>query len=186
MVKCNKRTLRMDEIKYITIHHTASDTDTFDSVNRYHTKTRGYECIGYNWFVERDGTVKEGRGYKVGAHAGPENNTRSVGVCFAGNYMTKEPSFNQYYNGAERVAQILVDTGLPFTAVTKHKDMPAASTACPGDKFNMTTLMNMVELHYLNKVGILNSPYYWAQRLDEPIPVWAYMSLIRRVIQRRG
>ena len=92
------------ELKMAFIHH----TDTTNSYTRsqsaavvrgiyaYHTNTRGYCDIAYNFLVDKYGQVFEGRNGGVtnnviGAHTGGYN-YGSVGVALLGNYSTARPS----------------------------------------------------------------------------------------------
>lgn len=48
--------------------------------------TRKWSDIGYNFLVGEDGNVYEGRGWgKTGAHT-VGYNSKSVGICFIGNF----------------------------------------------------------------------------------------------------
>jgi len=90
-------------ISQVHIHHTVStNTYTRDSVPglirgmyRYHTKTLGWNDIGYNFLVDRFGRIWEGRyggiTYPVrGAHTLGFNH-RSVGISVIGNFETVKP-----------------------------------------------------------------------------------------------
>lgn len=146
------------------IHHTAGTNDYQPSqsaaivrgIHDYHTFTRKWDDIGYNYLVDKFGRVFEGRygtlaspGDKmvVGGHAAPAN-TGSLGISVMGTYM------NNVYPSAE-VLTALENTiawrfgmagvnpngtwvykdrsGRNVTAPTilGHKDVSA--TACPGN-----------------------------------------------------
>ena len=54
------------------------------SVERFHAVTRGWDGIGYSFFITFDGTVFEGRGWgRSGAHTEGRNST-AAGICFQG------------------------------------------------------------------------------------------------------
>jgi hypothetical protein len=82
------------------VHHTAGANnytrsqadDVVRGVYRYHTQSRGWNDIGYNFLVDRFGTVYEGRYGGVtqpviGAHAGGFN-TGTFGVSLMGSFST--------------------------------------------------------------------------------------------------
>lgn len=51
--------------------------------------TNKWSDIGYNFVVGEDGNVYEGRGWdKIGAHA-PSYNSKSIGICMIGNFVSK-------------------------------------------------------------------------------------------------
>ncbi len=91
-------------VRAVTLHHTASSSayaqDEVPALLRgfyaYHVTSNGWSDIGYNFLVDRFGTVWEGRygGIArpvVGAHAGGFN-TGTVGISMIGTYETDRPS----------------------------------------------------------------------------------------------
>lgn len=75
----------MREVKRIILHCSASDIPMQDAamIDRWH-KARGFNKIGYHYFIKHDGTVEKGRGLgEVGAHAEGYNKD-SIGICLAG------------------------------------------------------------------------------------------------------
>lgn len=86
------------DIKFIVIHYTAVtrnlDNPIQDIRNIYqsHAVFRGWGDIGYNYLIDRQGNIYEGRkgGNKViGGHARPVNKV-SVGISLMGNYEEEE------------------------------------------------------------------------------------------------
>lgn len=84
----------------IIIHHTATPNNDTDWAARvraiwyYHANTRGWGDIGYNYIIDPNGVIYEGRagGDDVEAgHAYPFN-TGSMGVSLLGTYTTVAPS----------------------------------------------------------------------------------------------
>jgi N-acetyl-anhydromuramyl-L-alanine amidase AmpD len=72
---------------FIIIHCSATgpshDLD-IGEIDRWH-RQQNWRMVGYHYLIRRDGTVQTGRPLMDGgAHAGPEYNNRSVGVCLAG------------------------------------------------------------------------------------------------------
>ncbi len=99
-----KPTSRNDTLKAMFVHHTAT-TNTYSgtadaaaqirSIYAYHTKTNGWSDIGYNFLVDKAGTIFEGRKGSIdelvqGAHA-EGFNRESMGVSALGNYDTVSP-----------------------------------------------------------------------------------------------
>ncbi len=83
---------------HIVIHHSAGQTISSDyaAVVRaywdFHVNTRGWSDIGYNWLVDPNGVLYEGRGDRIrGAHSTCMNSI-STGICFIGDYESFQPS----------------------------------------------------------------------------------------------
>lgn len=89
-----------EAVRAVTVHHTAG-TNNYSAVDAaaqvrsvytYHTRSLGWSDIGYNFLVDRYGTVYEGRKGSIvdavtGAHAGGFN-SGTMGVSAMGNYET--------------------------------------------------------------------------------------------------
>ncbi|MBK8668457.1 MAG: N-acetylmuramoyl-L-alanine amidase [Saprospiraceae bacterium] len=64
------------------------------SIFDFHVNTNGWQDIGYNWLIDPNGVLYEGRGGGEnvrGAHmCGYNNNT--LGVCVMGNFVSLIPS----------------------------------------------------------------------------------------------
>ncbi len=130
--------LKPEKIKYLIIHHTATSRDktTFEAVKKYHIE-KGWEDIGYHWFINGKGELQKGRDEKwVGAHAsalkdGVSMNYQSLGVCLAGNFEIEEPSKEQIATLEAVLSDKRAKFGIARTNVLGHQEIPA-STACPG------------------------------------------------------
>lgn len=77
---------------HIVVHHSAGQTSSSDfaavvrSYWDFHVNSRGWADIGYNWLIDPNGVVYEGRGDRIrGAHS-PCMNAIATGICFIGNY----------------------------------------------------------------------------------------------------
>ena len=151
-------------VQAVTLHHTASSNDySAADVPRllrgfyaYHVKAQGWSDIGYNFLVDRFGTVWEGRAGGIsrgviGAHAGGFN-TGTVGISMIGTYDAAAPTSAALESVAQLTAWRLslagVDprgsvrlssggstrfsAGTPVTLprVFGHRDV--STTACPG------------------------------------------------------
>jgi uncharacterized protein with LGFP repeats len=141
--------------KAVFVHHTAgSNTYTrresasvVRGIYAYHTQSRGWCDIGYNFLVDRYGTVYEGRAGGIrkavrGAHAG-DYNVNSTGISLMGDFTSTYPTKAMrralislvtwrlgvaYHTGSGR-ARI---NGRIFNRISGHRD--AMSTSCPGQR----------------------------------------------------
>ncbi len=152
-------------LRFAIVHHTAGQNDytrvqapaIVRGIELYHVQGNGWNDIGYNFLVDRFGTVYEGRyggidRNVIGAHA-LGFNTGSVGVAVLGTYGSKAPSqaaqdalekllawrldiahvnplglLTVISGGSERYAK-----GIPVTlrAISGHRD--TGFTECPGN-----------------------------------------------------
>ena len=139
----------MRDIKRIIIHCSATkDTSTvsWDSIQHFHTATRGWRDIGYHAGCELSvvGYVcLYGRPVTVsGAHA-RGNNRDSLGFCFVGNYNDRTPSKTMLRVAARRVLvpwMIQFDLGVDDL----HAHNEYANKTCPGTLFDMDLLRRIV------------------------------------------
>lgn len=145
------------------IHHTAGTNNytaaqsagIVRSIHDYHTYSRGWDDIGYNFLVDKYGQVFEGRygtlssapgEMVIGAHAAPAN-TGTVGISVMGTYMNSvRPSDLVLTKIEDIIAWQFSLAGVdPFgtwtyrnragamvtaNTILGHKDV--SSTACPG------------------------------------------------------
>ncbi|MCA9379398.1 N-acetylmuramoyl-L-alanine amidase, partial [Candidatus Dojkabacteria bacterium] len=135
----------------IIVHHTVFDSSTGDypavvrSIYYYHAVTLGWGDIGYNYIIDPNGNIYEGRTggeAAIGGHA-YANNAGSIGISFIGDFSYKLPTeaaLLAFKNlAAERA--IINNFALNWgTTVTGHRDQPQNNTACPG-----TGLYNSLE-----------------------------------------
>lgn len=116
------------------LHHTAAENhgpEGVRAIRRYHIEGRGYSDIAYNFLVDRDGTIYEGRGAgKIGAHTRGDNQ-HSHAISAMGNYDVQPPTRALIAGIADLVVYGRLQ-GWWHTLTGGHRDAPAASTACPG------------------------------------------------------
>ncbi len=149
-----KSSLHYYEVHAGFVHHTVNANDysaaevpgILRSIYAYHTQSRGWSDIGYNFLVDRFGRIWEGRygGVDrpvVGAHT-LNYNENSFAMSAIGNFETAKPTaaMLQAYGVlfAWKLSLHGVDAASPkqwvgrkyFQAINGHRD--AAATACPG------------------------------------------------------
>ncbi len=161
------------KIKAVVVHHTASTNDytcaqapsIVNAIYTYDVKTLGWKDIGYNFLVDKCGTIYEGRKGGVGlpvvgAHAYGFN-SQTTGISVLGTYTDAAPSteamtsvarlsawkLGQY--GVEPDAKVTLTTavsgqnlagkswgpGEQMTLPAIHGHRDGYNTLCPGDAF---------------------------------------------------
>ncbi len=161
------------KIKAVVVHHTATTNDytcaqapsIINAIYTYDVKTLGWKDIGYNFLVDKCGTIYEGRKGGVGlpvvgAHAYGFNSL-TTGISVLGTYMDAAPSteamtsvarlsawkLGQY--GVEPDSKVTLTTavsgqnlagkswgpGEQMTLPAIHGHRDGYNTLCPGDAF---------------------------------------------------
>jgi len=128
--------------EYIIIH-TAAGLSTRNEVDEYH-KSLGWNGIGYNFYIERNGSFVVGRGENVyGAHS-IKYNSNSIGISYAGCYKTEQHSNETVQEALDNdtITQSQLNTliekikfyqnkyNIPREKVLGHYEEPV-SKACP-------------------------------------------------------
>ncbi len=144
-----------DTMRGIVLHHTAGSNDYTPAespgivrgIHRYHTVSQGWCDIGYNFLVDKYGTVYEGRRGGItnqvrGAHAGDALvNTWTTGISMMGNFETaalplvmkdavvRLSAWRLWLFGRAATDTMLI-ADKPYQRLSGHRDFK--STACPG------------------------------------------------------
>lgn len=143
----------------IVIHHTGNgedcDPDAVE-INKWH-QAQGWTCIGYHYVIRKDGTVEQGRPHwTIGAHCEGDN-YHTIGIHFSGDFMEdRQPTESQLVSGAQLIANICTDYGIPIDSdhIKGHRDYMA--TSCPGDNL------------YDKLPEIIGNANFYANQPDKP------------------
>lgn len=120
----------------IVLHHAVYNGDV-EGIDRIH-KNKNYTCIGYHFYVRKDGSIYRGRQEDaVGAHAYGSNST-SLGICAEGNFEEDIMSAEQKNSIIELVGYLKGKYGI--SKVIRHRDVCA--TACPGKNYPFDEIVN--------------------------------------------
>ncbi len=147
------------EVGFLIVHHSAGSNSSSDwaatvrGIWSFHTITRGWGDVGYNFLIDPDGVIYEGRAGgddTIGAHFSCTN-SGTMGVCLMGDFTSVEPT----PAALESLAQLLawkackesIDpagqgfhsaSGLGLDRISGHRDGNpgtqgcASGTVCPG------------------------------------------------------
>ena len=135
----NPMTPITQKIEKIICHHPAS-TGTMEANHNYHRNTLGWNGLGYDYWIDYDGTIYEVRGRNVGAHSGANWNAKSYGPCWRGNFETQTMTDAQLASGIWLLTKLCREEGLTEKDIVGHRDVATRGTACPGKNFRMTEL----------------------------------------------
>ena len=150
----DRGSLRYFEVHAGFVHHTVNANDysrgevpgILRSIYAYHTQSRGWSDVGYNFLVDKFGRIWEGRAGGiarpvVGAHTLGYNDY-AFAMSAIGNFETRRPTdamveaygslmaWKLSLHGVDASATKQVVGPDTFPAINGHRD--AGSTACPG------------------------------------------------------
>lgn len=123
----------------IIYHHAARSEWTTEGVNEFH-KSKGWNGIGYNFYIRKDGTIYSGRPENAeGAHTRGENNN-SIGICLEGNFEEEELTKEQI----DSLVNLSLYISLKYDVykIIGHKDV--YETLCPGRNFPIGKIRDKV------------------------------------------
>jgi len=155
------------ETGHIILHHAAAIKCSADDIHRIHI-SNGWTGIGYHFYIRKDGSVYEGRPIAAkGAHT-EGFNSKSIGICFEGNFEKEKMPIEQMNAGRELV--LYLKRLYPFATVGKHSDFN--STVCPGKNFpfdevssGITLFKNVADIvEELEKRGIMTNIPLWKSK----------------------
>jgi hypothetical protein len=183
------------DVQHLVIHHSAVQSNDTDYVKRvrniytFHTQTRGWDDIGYNFLIAPNGVLFAGRDPDgvadqdniLGAHYCAKN-TGTMGVCMMGDYSSDLLS----NVSREKLKHLLVwklyksalstydtfrhpaNVGDFLYTVAGHRN--GCATACPGNGIysSLSTLRDEVQL-VLNQCVIASTIQLGRQR---PFAIW--------------
>jgi hypothetical protein len=147
---------------HIIVHHSAGSNTSSNfaavvaAIQDFHVNTNGWDDIGYNWLIDPNGVIYEGRGDgKRGAHFSCMNGG-TTGICLLGNYQTTTPTAAAITALEDLLAWEACDKNIApgnwswhsasqqhMASISGHRDGNAApapascavGTVCPGNSF---------------------------------------------------
>lgn len=144
--------------RYIIIHHPEIDRPCSITELNGIMRNMGYYMIGYNFYVRKNGEVYEGRPVSAEGANCYGYNTKSIGVCFEGDY-DKETSMPQaqfnagvelirYLRDKYGIANNMIREPIPnnnstWSGIGGHKMF--SSTECPGRHFPLNKMLDCIE-----------------------------------------
>ena len=95
---------------------------------------RGFNDVGYHFYIRRDGVLEYGRKISVtGAHV-KNYNSVSIGICYEGGINDDaEAEDNRTELQLRTMVRLLVELGAeyPKAIIQGHRDFPKVAKACP-------------------------------------------------------
>ena len=182
----------------VVLHHSASRDVPAAEIHAWHL-AKGWAGIGYHFVIRKNGSIERARPLEmIGAHAGPEVNGHSIGICLTGDFMKEEPTAAQIESLISLLAwlnQIYAASNPQGLDVKLHREVGA--TACPGDMFPVEQIRNLyppaagdqggrgaeewkngIMLEAL-RIGLITEGH----QPDEPAPKWFVLAVAMHVLE---
>lgn len=138
-------------VELLVVHHSAGTNSSSDwaavvrSIWNFHVNTNNWSDVGYNWLIDPEGTLYEGRGQGIlGAHFCAMN-SGTMGVCMIGDYtnitppdtavttLTKMLAWNSCEENLDPLGTSTISS---YDIISGHRD--GCATQCPGNSFYPT------------------------------------------------
>jgi N-acetyl-anhydromuramyl-L-alanine amidase AmpD len=133
--------------EFLIIHTAAHEGNGYDieDIDQWH-RQRGFRCVGYHYFIHKDGTLEQGRPEDLhGAHCKDGGmNTRSLGICFQGH--GDHRAFTDAQKGCllRLFREVYGRYKISSSKVHGHRRYSDNKT-CPGTKVDMGEIRAMLD-----------------------------------------
>lgn len=185
-------------VKHMVVHHTADSnslspgqrwSDRVRAIWSFHTFTRGWGDIGYNYLIDPNGVVYEGRAGGDDAVAFHDTaNYGSMGVVLIGTYATVDPRpaavdslvellawkaaqkgidplGSSFYYGCSRSSYCYpFNPGSVVANISGHRHVTPGHTTCPGDR--LANLLPSIRQRVSGRLGGSPPPNPATARLE--------------------
>lgn len=119
---------KLSRIEFLVVHHSGSQHDSIESINEYHKTKFKQGGITYHFVIDKKGDLYQTRPLNhVSSHI-KNLNTKSLGVCFLGDYENNRIPFDPKIPFSELLNY--VSQYVDKFEVIFHGDK--VSTLCPG------------------------------------------------------
>jgi hypothetical protein len=143
------------EWKYIVVHHSATPSGNAERFDRFHREERGWSGgLGYHFVIGNghgsgDGEIETGPRWLAqenGAHAGiTEYNQYGIGICLVGDFTDSHPTEKQMQALIALCRDLMKHCKIDADHVYGHRELPGATTDCPGKQFSMEELRKILK-----------------------------------------
>jgi N-acetyl-anhydromuramyl-L-alanine amidase AmpD len=154
----------MRNIKYIVLHHSATDyqsnKDDIDgkviakticdrAQEKWKKEYPNYKC-DYHFIIGHTGKVFNGQpvGQPAWHCTNYQANLASIGICFLGNFENIEMPIEQFNAGVKLIKDLMKQYNILLTNILRHRDVVSDithttnSTQCPGKNFPYVPMLD--------------------------------------------
>lgn len=131
--------LVLSKVTAISIHHMAHLTAGLDEIHKWHLEN-GWKGFAYNYWIDYEGTVWEGRGLHSGAALYDPLNDEVISIGFKGDFDILEKMPNQQFNSGVELIKYLKSIIPTINLVAGHNYWQQ-NTSCPGKFFPLDEMI---------------------------------------------
>jgi len=152
--KLQSTSVKRGRWKNIVYHHSATSSGSVKGMDEYHRETRHMENgLAYHFVIGNgkgmpDGQIVAGNRWDkqlAGGHLASESLNRiSLGICLVGNFEKSKPTRAQLKSLAALTNYLMARCRLSLGAVKTHQQINTVYTACPGKRFPIKTVKEML------------------------------------------
>ena len=133
--------------KYIVLHHSASATGGYASIDAEHRKRLGWNGCGYHFVIGNgsespDGQIEVAQRWAnqklgIACHDGkvPDINEYGIGICLVGDLEKSPPTPRQVAAAKALVTYLEARYQIPANHTETHAHLASSPTSCPGRFF---------------------------------------------------
>ncbi|MFZ5945311.1 MAG: N-acetylmuramoyl-L-alanine amidase [Bacillota bacterium] len=118
-------------IRYIAIHHSATQGGDAFSFARYHVNSLDWPGIGYHYVILIDGTIQWTNDLTTASYHVKDYNSRTVGVCLVGNFVDGQLNPSQKEALYQLCRSLLRQLNLNPEDIRGHNEFLPGYTQCP-------------------------------------------------------
>lgn len=196
IIKSPLQIINLSKVDAIALHHMAHPTADVKTVEGWHIN-QGWRAIGYNFWVGFDGTIYEGRGFKLGA--GVENqNGHIISIGFQGDYNSKNVTMpDAQFNSGIDIIKYVMEKVPTIKTIGGHGDFMA--TACPGKYFPLGEFKTLKKrdasgtdevcdiVSEFAKRGIITDKNLWLKKLEtDKNSYWLAKKSLQYIMDKEG
>ena len=133
--------------QYVVLHHSATATGSYDTIDAEHRKVLGFDGCGYHFVIGNgtgsgDGQIEVSQRWvnqKHGVHCRNARNSQideyGIGICFIGDFNNAPPTPRQVAAARSLIAYLSRKYEIADDHVETHAHLAATPTVCPGKHF---------------------------------------------------
>lgn len=119
-----------EEIKYISVHHSAVENGTIQGYANNHVNTQGWRSIGYHIVIKGNQTYQVNDLLSFTYHTSGHNNN-TIGISVSADFSKRDITEDEKNNLYAAILTCMALFNIPVENVLGHKEFSFNATLCP-------------------------------------------------------